>query len=124
MTSTPRNERWPTGSINPSPTGVFMAVSHKHRQYILEYLVHRPGAVTFSDLAEYIAIKVGEPTPEGSESVLAGLIHIHLPHLAAAGLINYDVVRETVDLRVNSVDIQPFLQLTTASLRRIQDDRR
>ncbi len=99
-----------------------MAMSHKHRQYILEYLVHRPGAVTFSDLAEYIAIKEDELTSEGSKRALSGCIQIHLPHLAAAGLINYDIIQESVDLQVNADDIQPFLKLTTASIPQIEDD--
>lgn len=123
MKSNPYNKQWAARSTDPSPAKVFEALSHEQRQYILEYLVHRPGAVTFSDLTEYIAIKEGEPTPAGSERVLLGLYHVHLPHLAAAGLVSYDIVRETVDLRVNANDIQPFLQLTTASIPQLQDDR-
>lgn len=123
MKSNPYNRQWAARSTDPSPAKVFEALSHEHRQYILEYLVHRPGAVALGDLTEYIAIKEGEPNSEGSRRVSVGLYHVHLPHLAAAGLISYDVVRETVDLRVNASDIQPFLQLTTVPISQLQDDR-
>lgn len=116
MKANPRTRDDAIRGIDPSPRAVFRALSNENRQYILEYLVHRLGAVAVSDLATYIALKKGEPTPEGTEMALLGLYHVHLPHLTAAGLISYDAIQDTVGLKVNADDIRPFLQLTLATI--------
>jgi hypothetical protein len=109
---------------DPSPTEVFRTLSNDHRQYVLEYLLHRLGAVAVGDLADYIAIKDGDLTAEGSERALLALYHIHLPHLIAVGLVRYDDDQETVELRVDADDIRPFLQLTLATIPAVRADRR
>lgn len=94
-----------------SPTTVFKALSHTRRQHALQYLVQKPGAVAFGDLAEYIAIEEGMTTRDRYERILTGLYHTHLPHLADAGLVRYDVEREVVKLRVNPEALLPYLEL-------------
>lgn len=122
MKSNTHTRHWGTRRTDPTPTEVFDAVSHEHRQYLLEYLAHRPETVDFHDMAEYIAIREGELTPQTVERVLSELYHVHLPHLAAAGLVSYDIVQETIDLRVDASDIWPFLRLTRVSIPRRRDD--
>lgn len=122
MKSDPRNRNEAARNSDLSPREMFKVLTHEHREYILEYLAYRLGSVAVNELAEYIAIKEDELTLAGFERALMGLYHIHLPHLAAAGLISYDSTQETVELRVKVADIHPFLQLTTASSSQVQDD--
>lgn len=94
-----------------SATDVFKAFSHSRRQYALQYLVHKPGAIALSDVAEYIAIKEGTMTHDRYERILTGLYHNHLPHLTNAGLVRYDADRELVELQVDSEMLLPYLEL-------------
>lgn len=98
-----------------SPTTVFKALSHSRRQHVLQYLVQRPGAIALGDVAEYIAIKEGEMTRDRYERLLTGLCHTHVPHLSDAGLVQYDVVRETVSLQVEPDSLLPYLELALSA---------
>ncbi|WP_255168265.1 DUF7344 domain-containing protein [Natrononativus amylolyticus] len=98
----------------PSPI-VFRALSHRRRQYALQYLVQRPGAVALGDLAEYIAIEEGTVTRDRYERILTGLYHTHLPHLSDAGFVWYDLEREVVDLCVEPRALAPYLELALPS---------
>jgi hypothetical protein len=110
-----------TQNSNPTPIDVFTALSNEHRQHIIADLVNRAETASIHDLADCLASKEYEPTPAGAENALLALHHIHLPHLAAAGLITYDTTHKTVALRVNAADLRPFLDLTTATIRQQPD---
>lgn len=87
------------------------AFSHERRQHTVAYLAQKPAAIPLGDLAEYIAIKEGEPSYEWYERVLTDLAHCHLPHLREAGLVQYDMEEETVELAVNQSVVVPYLKL-------------
>ena len=95
----------------PSPTTMFRAFAEPHRQYALQYLTQRPGAVPLGDLAEYIAVTDGDPTRDRYERALVGLFHQHVPHLTDAGLVRYDSDRELLSLRVDGDLLRPYLEL-------------
>ena len=95
---------------DPSPTTIFKALAETHRQHILQYLAHTPGAVPLGDLAEYLAITDGNPTRDHYERILTGLYHHHLSHLADAGLVYYDTDPETIEL-VDASTVRPYLNL-------------
>jgi hypothetical protein len=99
-------------SDNLSSTAVFEALSHSRRQHMLQYLVQRPGAIALGDVAEYIAIEERNVTRDQYERILTGLVHTHVPHLDDAGLIRYDVGRETVSLQADVESLRPYLELT------------
>lgn len=84
-----------TENSNLRPIDVFTALSNEHRQHIIADLVNRAETVSIHDLADCLASKEYEPTPAGAENALLALHHIHLPHLAAAGLITYDTTHKT-----------------------------
>ncbi|MFC4439289.1 hypothetical protein ACFO3C_16600 [Halostagnicola sp. GCM10023398] len=94
---------------------MFKALSHSRRQHLLRYLVQKPGAVALGDVAEYIAIEEGELTRDRYERLLTGLCHTHVPHLTDAGLLRYDVDRETVSLQVESDSLVPYLELALSA---------
>lgn len=94
-----------------TPTQLFMAFSHERRQHAVAYLAHKPAAIPLGDLAEYIAIKEGEPTYERYERVLTDLAHCHLPHLRDAGLVRYSADEEQVELAVERTVVAPYLEL-------------
>nr|WP_226008060.1 hypothetical protein [Natrinema salinisoli] len=77
----------------------------------MAYLAQKPAAVRLGDLAEYIAIKEGEPTYERYERVLTDLAHCHLPHLHDAGLVRYNTDEEQVELVVKRNMVAPYLEL-------------
>jgi hypothetical protein len=106
-----------TENSNPTSIDVFTALSNEYRQQILTYLVHRSGPVAVNNLVDYIIGRKNILSSTDAESVLLELYHIHLPHLAAAGLITYDTTDEIVELCVNAADLRPFLDLTTATIR-------
>lgn len=94
-----------------SSTAVFEALSHSRRQHLLRYLAQKPGAIALGDIAEYIALKERNVTRDQYERILTGLVHTHVPHLTDAGLVRYDVGRETVSLRVTAESLRPYFEL-------------
>lgn len=94
-----------------TPTQLFTAFSHDRRQQAVAYLAQKLAAIPLGDLAEYIAIKEGEPTYERYERVLTALAHNHLPLLDNAGLVRYDADDETVELAVERSVVAPYLEL-------------
>lgn len=95
-----------------TPTELFGILSAERRQRALIYLAQKPAAIYLGDLAEYIALKEGEPTRERYERISVDLHHCHLPHLCGAGLVDYDAETELLELDVDRSLITPYLQLT------------
>lgn len=102
-----------TDSLEIEPTTMFNVLSHEHRQYLLQYLAHKPGTVPLGDVAEYIAVREDDTTRDRYERILTGLYHLHLPQLVDADLITYDEDRKTVQLIVDD-GLTPYLQLLPA----------
>ncbi|RLM62821.1 hypothetical protein [Halorubrum sp. Atlit-26R] len=87
---------------------------HQHRRIVLGVLAAEQRSVTFNDLTQAI-LKYNHQRPisEASEDVLTeirlSLHHVHLPKLAAAGLINYDTEKELVEPSEQFDQTQPTL---------------
>lgn len=112
MKSQTRHSAERTDSQTEIPsTRLFAAFSRKRRQYALEYLSQKPGAISLGDLAEYIALEEGEPSYDWYERILTDLHHNHLPSLVAAGLVSYDREAERVQLAVDRTVVSPYLRL-------------
>lgn len=94
-----------------TPTQLFAAFADERRQLTVAYLAQRPAAISLGDLAEYIAIREGQPTYERYERVLTALAHSHLPALHDVGLVRYDADDETVALAVSRSVVGPYLKL-------------
>ena len=108
----PNDERMNDRKI--SPTTIFDALSHERRQFALQYLSQRPAAVPLGDVAEYIALREGDPSRDRYERVLTGLYHCHLPRLTDASLVRYDANLKTVELITSREELSPYLDLVTA----------
>lgn len=98
--------------LETTPTQIFAALAAERRQHALCYLGQKAAAISLGDLAEYIAIKEGDPSYEWYQRITVDLYHRHLPHLADAGLIEYDVDSELVELAIDRRAIDPYLRLT------------
>ncbi|RBI58570.1 hypothetical protein DMJ13_25895 [halophilic archaeon] len=94
-----------------SPTTIFELLDHDRRRYTLHYLSQKVGAVSLSELAEQIALWENQPTSDQYERILTGLHHHHLPQLADAEIIRYDIDDETVTLLEMADQLTPYLQL-------------
>lgn len=75
---------------------------HQHRRIALGTLAEEQRSLTLNDLTKTV-LKYNHQTPitEVSEDVLSdvqlSLYHVHLPKLAAAGLIEFDPARQLVE---------------------------
>lgn len=115
MNTKPDDSANGTSTENLSPTMIFDLLAHDHRRYTLHYLSQRVGAVSLGDLAEQIAIWEADSTHDNYERVLTGLHHTHLPKLADAGVVCYNVEQETVELLEAVDSLTPHLTLTAAA---------
>lgn len=114
-TTTPDESASRTSTGDLTPTAIFSLLANDHRRYTLRYLSRKVGAVSLGDLAEQIAIWDADPTYDYYERILTGLHHNHLPKLADAGVVYYDVEQETVELLETVDSLTPHLTLTAAA---------
>ncbi|WP_396610966.1 ArsR family transcriptional regulator [Haloferax sp. S1W] len=73
---------------------VFDALSDSSRRYILQYLYERPGPVPTWELAIALACRTTDRPPDKVdvqivEQAEAGFVHVHLPKLEAANLVEW-----------------------------------
>lgn len=89
---------------------------HLHRRIVLGTLAEEQRPLTLSDLSKSV-LKYNHQMPlaEASEDELTeirvSLYHVHLPKLAANGLINYDAERELVEPTEQLEQMQPTLSM-------------
>lgn len=100
-----------TGQSAISSADLFAAFANERRQHTLIYLAQKSAAIPLGDLAEYIALKEGEPSYDWYERILTDLYHHHLPYLTDAGLVSYDADSELVTLAVERTVVAPYLRL-------------
>ncbi|SFS44361.1 DUF7344 domain-containing protein [Halostagnicola kamekurae] len=87
---------------------------HQHRRIVLGTLAEEQRSLTVNDLTK-VVLKYNHQTPitEASTDVLAeirlSLYHVHLPKLAADGLITYDSERQLVEPTEQFDQVQPTL---------------
>ena len=92
----------------------------QHRRIVLGTLVEEQRSLTLDDLTKAV-LKYNHQTPitEASEDVLRetrlSLYHIHLPKLAAEGLITYDPEHHLVEPTEQLAQVQPTLSTILAA---------
>lgn len=101
------------GSIDSdlSATTIFELLANDRRRYALQYLSQAVGAVHVSELADQLALWEGDHTHDRYERICTSLVHVHVPKLAAAGVVRYDQEHETVDLLESADQFGPYLEL-------------
>lgn len=94
---------------------LFDVLSHQHRRFILHALRTAEMPVPVGELAtELVAWEVQRPVSDRSgddrDAIEVSLVHTHLPKMADAGLIKYNVTGQIVTLADRSDEIQTHLQ--------------
>ena len=93
---------------------------NQHRRIVLGTLAEEQRSLTLNDLTQ-VVLKYNHhmPVMEASEDVLTeircSLHHVHLPKLAAKGLIGYDPVRHLVEPTEQLEQVQPTLSAILAA---------
>lgn len=113
---TPTHKTSGGGSVSDLPVSqIFDLLAHGRRRRIIQYLQQGVGAVHISDVADQVALWEGEHTREHYERICTGLIHVHLPKLADANVVQYNPDTETVALLQSADQLRPYLSLAAAS---------
>lgn len=83
-----------------SSTDPFDVLADERRRAALSVLADRDGAVELSELARDVVDltedEVAGPSPDAVDRMRVALHHQHLPKIADAGLIAYDIDRKAV----------------------------
>ena len=93
---TPSKDKPDSPTTTLTVTDIFLLLAHNRRRNILHFLVGHAGSVSLSALAEQLAVREDDVSRDHHERILTSLYHIHLPKLAEARVIDYDVEHETV----------------------------
>ncbi len=88
-------------AATPSLDLIFELLSNKRRRYVLYYLNEQPnGVATMDELAEgvltYERRVTGGDQSDHRQQIRIELRHVHVPKLAANGLVDHDRRTETV----------------------------
>lgn len=109
-----------TGSSRETltPTDIFPLLADERRRHVLYYLEHRVGAVAIGDVAEQVALAEDDLSRDRFERIVTGLYHVHLPKLQEAGIVRYDLERETIERRPTADQLTPYLDVAIVQDRR------
>lgn len=110
-TKTPTGRAPDTLPTDLTATEIFPLLANNRRRNLLHYLAGRAGSVSIGELAEQLAIWEDAPTYDQYERILTSLYHIHLPKLAEAGIIDYEIEQETVTGLAAIDTVRPYLDL-------------
>jgi DNA-binding transcriptional ArsR family regulator len=89
---------------------VFELLANQRRREALYVLYRREGPITVAELADEVATVV-EAAPE---RVATSLYHVHLPKLADADIVDYDVQSGIVRLTHASEQFDRYLHIAAA----------
>jgi len=107
-----KNSGKPDGGGDRLPAVViFRLLANEQRLRTLQYLSRSVGTVKTKDIADYLTILEGNHTREQFERMCTSLVHVHIPALVDASVVEYDPANETVRLLDVAGDIAPYLEL-------------
>lgn len=98
-----------------SATTIFDLLANDRRRAALNCLRRTVGAVNIRHLADQIALQEGDHTYERYERICTGLVHADVPKLEAAGVLEHDPERETVELLDVADQLVPYLDLVAST---------
>ena len=89
-------------------------LANPYRRYVLEDLLGWGRSSALPELTWSVAMRFHEAggtdvSRDALDSIQIRLHHVHLPKLAAAGLIDYDCDRRTADLAAEPVHVRQLL---------------
>lgn len=91
------------GGLDGGLDSTFRLLADEHRRHLL-YLVREHESMTLDDLADvltgWLAVRHGDDatTPEDRQQMYTRLYHVHVPKLAATGVVEFDEDSGTVTL--------------------------
>lgn len=92
---------------------MFSLLTNHHRRQVLYYLTRESERVDVTTLARLIAEWESDDTKSGpsqtTDMIETKLVHIHLPKLAAAGVISYGEQGDTIELETTA-DFDRYLE--------------
>lgn len=93
---------------------VFEILKNERRRFVLQYMVDRDEQVALGTLAEHIAARENDTTPDQLTSqerkrVYVGLYQCHLPKMDSANIVDFDKDRGTIALGPNAGELYPYL---------------
>ncbi|MCU4751088.1 hypothetical protein OB919_03680 [Halobacteria archaeon AArc-curdl1] len=94
-------------SLTPNTT--FRLLLDERRRQLLRTLTQSVGTHTVTDLVDHLQILEGPATPRGE--VECSLLHVHLPILEEAGVVQYDTTVGTVKTTEKARSLDPYLEL-------------
>lgn len=108
----------------PSVDELFDLLADPGRRYVLTYLLQAPDYVTCTDLVDHVVAATDHSMTDGEfrTRVTAQLTQTHLPKLADAGLVDYNVERQIVSPTETTVLSRPYLRLALAQQQLTEDD--
>lgn len=74
------------------------AISHPMRRRVLDVLQIEPGSLGLQRLTHSISDATQSPDSNKVEKIRIALYHQHLPHLADAGLVEFDEQQNRVEI--------------------------
>lgn len=104
----------PRGGRDPQ-NAIFEALADARRRFILQHLRGAETPIQVSELAREIAAwEVQQPVAErgggDSDAIEVSLLHVHLPKMAEAAIVEYDTSHHTVALSEYGAEAQQLLQ--------------
>lgn len=99
---------------NASLDELFRALSESRRRTILDILSHHYQPVEVRSVARDVAASEQQLSPrelsaEAVDQIILSLQYVHLPHLAQAGLVEYDADEETITYEGHPVLSVPWM---------------
>lgn len=96
-----KTETSPREQTELSAEVLFDVLSSSYRRYVLSYLADATSPTEIGDLAYHVAAwdadsSITEIPDDDADEAEILLYHVHLPKLAAAGLVTYDTESGTV----------------------------
>ncbi|WP_121822707.1 DUF7344 domain-containing protein [Halostella salina] len=94
-------QRSEDGSATEDRDALFDALSHRYRRFAIDALDSCDGSLALADLAAEVAERDAESdasVPDHVRRVEVELYHVHVPKLAAIGVVRFDRDRNVVGL--------------------------
>lgn len=120
----PNNTPCSTAAPEPDPTDIesiasdtaLGILSNERRRCVLRCLLPVDNPMALADLADEVAASENgtgttDVSKEDAKDVYVSLYHADIPKLAAADIVEYDQVQNTVTLTRNAAELRPLLDV-------------
>lgn len=104
---------------SPPPNTVFRLLLDERRRQLLRILRQSVGVYTLTDLVDHLELL--EDTEASGSEIECSLVHVHLPVLEEAGIVQYDTAMGTVKPTEKVRSLEPYLELSAPHDRQTAD---